>query len=172
MKQSIDHALNSLKGHSHSDSHTYTSADTKKQSSSGEHVSPLGEYTFYPSSKSDLADELSLKRPSLPHIYDDVPTPHSNPRRRRSAGQDAELEPPCAPSVPCKLGSKYFHLNLFRRAAETPNAGRSMLGSPYLPSSSASTPSASPSPAPRTIPLPTSPRSNLSLLSPSSPPES
>ena len=40
---------------------------------------------------------------------------------------------------------------------------------PYLPLSSISTPSASPSPAPRRIALLTPPRSNLSLLSPSSP---
>src|ERR1700691_5850 len=81
-------------------------------------------------------------------------------------------QPTRAPSVLHKLGVKYSFLNLFCRASETPTTGHGMPDSPYLLSSSGSMPSASPSPAPRTISLPTPPRSNLSLLLPSSPPES
>jgi len=92
MKQSIDHTFNSLKGHLHSNSHAHTSADAKKQSSPREHVSSLGEYTLCPTtsfSKSDITDELLL-RPSLPHIYDGVPTPPTfNSGRPRLTGPNA-----------------------------------------------------------------------------------
>ena len=43
------------------------------------------------------------------------------------------------------LGSKYSLLNLFRKARDTPNAGLSILESPYYHLSSAATPLASPS---------------------------
>jgi hypothetical protein len=46
VKQSIDHTLNSLEGHSHLDSHTYMSADAKKQLSPGEHIPSLGSIPF------------------------------------------------------------------------------------------------------------------------------
>jgi hypothetical protein len=46
VKQSIEHTLNSHKGHSHLDSHTYMSADAKKQLSPGEHVPSLGNILF------------------------------------------------------------------------------------------------------------------------------
>ena len=98
VKQSIDHALNLLKA--------YCPAPA------AEPASPLGEYTFYPPSASrpdiNANHELSSRRPTLPHIYDDLPIPSpSNFHRPRSAGQDAEPEPLRVPSDPSKLGSNY-----------------------------------------------------------------
>jgi len=136
VKQSIDHALNSLKGHSHSDSHMHTWADAKKQSSPGEHNSNLEEYTFYTTTSSSKPNtsELLSRQPSLSHISDDKPMPPlSNSWRPRSAGQDTKPEPPRVPGGPRKLGSKYSLPNKSRRAAETPNAL-------YFPLSAASTP--------------------------------
>jgi hypothetical protein len=173
VKQSIDHALNSLKSHTHPDSHSHTLADipSKRHPSPGEPASPFGEFT-YPTADVDANDDSSSRRPSLPHIYDGLPVP-SGSKWPRSAGQDAEPEPSRAPSGQRKLGSKYSLLNLFRKAGDTPNAGgHSTPDSPYNAPSTPPTPSASPSPAPGTIPLPGSPRFNLAHLSPLSPPES
>ena len=47
VKQSIYHALNTLKSHSHSDPHSNTLAASKRQPSPPEPTSPFGEYTFY-----------------------------------------------------------------------------------------------------------------------------
>jgi hypothetical protein len=87
VKQSIDHALKSLKSHTHSDSHSHTLADipSKRHPSSGEPASPFGEYTFYPTADVDANDDSSSRRPSLPHIYDGLPVP-SGSKRLRSAG--------------------------------------------------------------------------------------
>jgi hypothetical protein len=174
VKQLIDHALNTLKAHSHCDTHSHTLADThwKRQNSSAEPASPLGEYIFYPTKLDSEANnnEVSPRRPSLLHIYGELPVPSSSTSRRPwLAGQDAEPEPLRVPAR--KLGSKYLLLNLFRKAGEMPNTGFSTPESPYNPSSSIYTPSTSPSPTPITIPLPTSPRLNLVHLSPSLPPE-
>jgi hypothetical protein len=99
----------------------------------------------------------SARRPSLPHIYDDLPVHFpSSSCRPRSAGQDAGPEPLRVPSVPRKLGSKYSLLNLFRKAADT-TASSSTPESSQIPSSAASTPPASPSlcqvPSPYQFPL-------------------
>jgi len=173
VKQSIDHALNTFKGHSHSDPHTHmlglggdTNSNMKKQPSPSEPASSLGEYTFYAAPKPDeegsKEEDNSLsssRRPSLPHIYNDLPLPPlpspstRTTRRPRSAGQDASsptTEPSSAPRAPPrKLGSKYSLLNLFRKA------GDNSPESPYVHSSwSFSTPpSASPSHTPIYMPL-------------------
>jgi hypothetical protein len=118
-----------------------------------------------------MLTQTTSRRPSLPHIYDGLPVP-SGSKRHRSAGQDAEPEPPRAPSGQRKLGSKYSLLNPFSKAGDTPNAGHSTPDSPYNASSTPSVPSASLSPAPGTIPFPSSPQFNLAHLSPSPPPES
>jgi hypothetical protein len=64
VEQSIDHVLNSLKGY----------CPAPAPASAAEPASPLGEYTFYPPSRPDINtnDEISRRRPSLPHIYDDT----------------------------------------------------------------------------------------------------
>jgi hypothetical protein len=81
VKQSINHALNSLKFHTHSDSHSHTLADipSKRHPSPGESASPFGEYTFYPTADVDANDDSSSRRPSLPHIYDGLPVPRDLP---------------------------------------------------------------------------------------------
>jgi hypothetical protein len=165
VKQSIDHALNTFKSHAHSDSHSHALADipSKRHPSSPEPASPFGEYTFYPTADVDANDDSSLRRPSLPYIYDDLPIP-SGSKRPRSAGQDAESEPPRAPSGQRKLGSKYSLLNLFRKTSDTPNGGHSAPDSPYNAASTPSTPSASPSSGPGIIPLPSPPQFNLAHL--------
>jgi len=77
-------------------------------------------------------NELSSRRPSLPHVYDDLPVSSpSGARRPRSAGQNAELEPLRVPSVPRKLRSKYLLLNLFRKAGDTSTAGNNTPESPH-----------------------------------------
>lgn len=112
VKQSIDHTLNSLKGHSHLDSCTYMSADAKKLLLPGEHVLSLGSILcnhHHPCP--DLTDKLLSRMPLLPHIYDDIPTPPpSNSQKPRLAGQDAQSEPPRAPNVPHKLQILSFEL--------------------------------------------------------------
>jgi hypothetical protein len=139
VKQSIDHALNTLKSHAHSDSHPHTLAHTpsKRHSSPGESASPFREYTFYPTPDVDANDNSSSRRPSLPHIYDDLTVPPRS-KRPRSARQDAEPEPPRAPSVQRKLGSKYSLLNLFAKQVIRPMLDTVCLtlpitSRPYLP---------------------------------------
>jgi hypothetical protein len=84
-----------------------------------EPTSPFGEYTFYPTKPDNeitaVDNGFSSIRPSLPHIYNElpVPSPSTSLRRPRSAGQDAQPEPPRAPTR--KLGSKHSFMNLFRK---------------------------------------------------------
>jgi hypothetical protein len=47
VKQSISHVLNALKAHSHSDPHSYTLADSRRQPSPPELTSPFGESIPY-----------------------------------------------------------------------------------------------------------------------------
>jgi hypothetical protein len=60
MKQSIDHALDTLNSHAHSDSHSYTLAEmpSKRRPSLGEPASPFGEFTFYPTADVNAEDPL------------------------------------------------------------------------------------------------------------------
>jgi len=71
VKQSIDHALNSLKACC--------------LAPAAEPASPLGECTFYAPSASrpntTANNETSTRRPSLPHIYDDLPVPSPSSSR-------------------------------------------------------------------------------------------
>jgi hypothetical protein len=102
--------------HPHSDPQSHTLADSRRPP---EPTSPFGEYTFYhtkPDNETTPNDELAPRRPSLPHIYNELPVPSHSicSRRPRSAGQDAAPEPPYAPTTR-QLGSKYLLLNLFRK---------------------------------------------------------
>jgi hypothetical protein len=96
VKQSIDHVLNPLKACS--------------PALAAEPVSPLPECTFYAPSASQpdttANDETSTRRPSLPHIYDDLPVSSpSSSRRPRLAGKHTKPEPLRVSSVPRKIGS-------------------------------------------------------------------
>jgi len=109
VKQYIDHVLNTLKAHSDPHSHTLAETGLRRHPSPPE-PTPFGEYTFYPTkpdNETASKDELPPRRPSLPHIYNELPVPShpTNSQRPRSAGQEAEPEPPRAPTTR-KLGSK------------------------------------------------------------------
>jgi hypothetical protein len=171
VKLSIDHALNTLKAHAYSDNYSHMLVDTpsKWQLSSGEPVHSLGDYTFYPTTDADADNDSSSRQLLLPYIYGDSPVLSSS-KRPRSAGQDIEPEPLRVPISQHKLESKYSFLNVFCKASDIPNAVHmtrfSLQRFVHLPRS------ASPSPAPGTIPLPSSPRFNLAHCLPSLPPES
>src|ERR1700691_2352180 len=71
VKQPIDHMLNTLKAHSHSDPHSHTLSDLRRQPSPPKPTSPFGEYMTYPTKpgiETVSNDELAPRRPSLPHL--------------------------------------------------------------------------------------------------------
>jgi hypothetical protein len=131
--------------------------------------SPFGDYSFYPMAPHS-SDDVSSRRPSLPHIFEDTPkkpktTSKAHTRRPRSAGTDAESHQTTTPAAPAtttttttatptrKLSTKYSLLNLFRRPGESsssPTPERSFSASP-TPGTGANTPSTSPQQLPQSL---------------------
>jgi hypothetical protein len=85
---------------------------------------PQAELHWVVGSAGELSQETAagqtVDQPSLPHTFDDIPVPSSSSfsRRPRSAGEDAEPEPPHAAQR--KLGSNYSPLNLLRKVLLPP----------------------------------------------------
>jgi hypothetical protein len=114
VKQSIDHALNTLRAHSHSGPHSHTLVDPRKQLPL--HNQPrLWRIYVLPDNETVPNDVFAPGRPSLPHICNElsVSSHSTSSRRSRLTGQDAKPEPPRS-STTHKLGS----LNLFMKYAQ------------------------------------------------------
>ncbi|KAF9564793.1 hypothetical protein CPC08DRAFT_741302 [Agrocybe pediades] len=135
VKQSIDTALNMLKN---TDSSTKVTNTNQSSTPPASPMKSFGEYTFYPNNSATLPPvESGSRRPSLPHVLDDVSrgrkfSTASSPatarsRRPRSVGTDGEDDTPDRQQevihpvygrggAARRLGSKYSLLSLFKKA--------------------------------------------------------
>ncbi|KIM73548.1 hypothetical protein PILCRDRAFT_15130, partial [Piloderma croceum F 1598] len=131
MKPSIDHALNTLKSHAYLVSQLHTLADT----SSKRHLHPENPILL---SESTLSIPPPMLTQTTTHRQEDhhcriFATTSSYLLVLNGLDQQDKMQNPNHSGSQCKLGCKYFLMNIFREAGDTPNAGRSAPTLPIAP---------------------------------------